>query len=87
MSPLKIETNIPLPQENLATHGIGFELRSALARMSPGDSFVFRENRSPFRAAQQIGARITTRKLDGQGYRVWLIGHRSPAPNSQLPNS
>ena len=50
------------------------ELRDAIGslRIGTGDSFIWSRNREAFAAARSIGARITTRKIDG-GYRIWRI--------------
>jgi hypothetical protein len=42
--------------------------------MHVGDSFLVDRERSrmqAFEAARRIGVTITTRKIDGQGFRVW----------------
>ena len=55
------------------------ELREAISALRPGteDSFDWPRNREVFAAARSIGARITTRKIDG-GYRIWRIADREP---------
>jgi len=48
-------------------------LRTALKAMKAGDSFVWECNKAPFDAARQLKMKITTRKVNGEGYRVWRV--------------
>ena len=69
---LTIDHHIPLPKGHAATQGRQAELRDAYSRMVPGDSFLFPHAIThAYTAAKQVGVRITTRKLEKGGFRVW----------------
>ena len=67
---INIDTNIPCPAGRQRLEGIRATLKRAFIEMNPGDSFVYKDNKSLYDAAVQAGVEITTRKVDG-GYRVW----------------
>jgi hypothetical protein len=46
-------------------------LREALTRMEIGQSFTWNDNVNPFMAAYDVGVKIKTAKLNGNGYRIW----------------
>lgn len=48
-------------------------MREALKCMKPGQSFEWPKwTNHPYRAAQQIGVKISTRKTD-KGMRIWRV--------------
>lgn len=73
MNPIPIDHNIPVPPRSIAGSAMS-RMREALSGMKPGDSFIWTaDNKHPFKAAKQVGCRITTKKLNGNGWRVWRI--------------
>lgn len=71
---LQIEKAHPIPAQ--VRRGTAKIVRAALARMKPGDSFTVvdsAERTSAHMAALRLGAQVRTRKMDGGGYRVWLV--------------
>jgi hypothetical protein len=67
---LKIEKNIPLP------HIRSSVLRDTIAKLDEGESFVVPTNAHRMQchyAADRLNVRITTAKINGNGYRVWLV--------------
>ena len=69
-----IEKGIPTPRGRFSITGKRATLRAVIKRMKPGDSFVWPENKAPFRAAEQLGIGIKTRQIgDGTGYRIWRV--------------
>lgn len=49
------------------------EMRRAFWTMDIGDSFYWpKDNTHPYLAAKQVGAKITCRKQDKGGWRIWL---------------
>lgn len=73
MKSITIDHHIPLPKGHRMTEGQQAQLRAAYTRMVPGDSFIFpfANLTHAYTAAKSIGVRITTRKLDRGGFRVW----------------
>lgn len=65
---VKIESGIPVPRKQPKRS----PLDAIFAAMRPGDSFVWKNANTPLMYAKRMGIRITTRKLNGDGYRVWL---------------
>lgn len=67
-----ISYDVPLPPgRGLATGAMGL-LRTTIAGMKPGGSFVWdRDNKHPYTAARAVGAVIVTRKLPEGGWRIW----------------
>jgi hypothetical protein len=66
---MKIEKGIPIPP--LGHCGKHYQL---LSQMSPGDSVIVIENKDVvgiWHAAKRHGFKVTSRKEDGQGIRVW----------------
>lgn len=71
--PFKIETGIPMPERRCLDSELS-EMRAALRKMKVGDSFTYSRNQSrPYEAARKVGVRISMRKINGEGWRVWLI--------------
>ena len=70
---LIIDHHVPLPKGHTSVEGRQAELRAAYSQMVPGDSFVFQfpDITHAYTAAKSIGVRITTRKLEQGGFRVW----------------
>lgn len=75
-----VEKNVPPPDGRFQANGKFAELRRTLQSMKAGDSFVCPCNKSAFRAAQQVNVKITTRKENGQGWRVWRVSPAIAAP-------
>lgn len=69
----RIERNVPIPPRGRWLDSNALRLRQAMLEMKVGHSFVWHEHSSPFRAAKELGINITTRKMNGQGYRVWRV--------------
>lgn len=72
---MKIEKGIPIPPKGYVIYG---ELRSAILRMSIGDSFIVaneRERLNALAAARNAKRYVTTRKVDG-GFRIWRVDKR-----------
>lgn len=61
----------PMPNGRQAIQGKLWRVREILKTKKSGESFIWDEHRNPYLAAQQLGIKITTRKLDGEGYIVW----------------
>lgn len=66
---MKIEQGIPLPKRIQKPS----ELQVGLLAMRPGQSFIWSNNRSPYIVAKRLGLKISIRKIDGEGYRVWFV--------------
>jgi hypothetical protein len=45
--------------------------KSILSLRAPGQSFGWHEYKLPHRAAEQLGVRITARKVNGEGIRIY----------------
>lgn len=69
---IEIEKGIPVPAKP-KERGDMARLRGALSGMNIGDSFIWGENKHPFAAALQVGAKIKTQKQIKGGYRVWRV--------------
>jgi hypothetical protein len=71
---IAVESGYPLPGPTDKRLGVTnlAALRGTIAEMKVGDSFKWDDHRFQplYLAAQQIGAKITIRKMDGY-YRVW----------------
>lgn len=66
----KIEKQVPLiPKQSCKLSQTSREMM----KMLPGDSFLWHENNAIYRQAEAAGIKITTRKINGQGYRVWRV--------------
>lgn len=51
------------------------ELREALSKMKPGQSFAWGEdNTRPYNVAKAMKLEIVTKKRNEGGWRVWLVG-------------
>jgi len=73
MNPILIDHNIPVPARGVAGSAMS-RMREALSGMEVGDSFLWsRDNKHPYKAAKQLGCRITTQKVNGNGWRIWRI--------------
>ena len=72
----KIENGIPIPKRKCGIHdSTSAALLASFEDMKVGDSIVFDGLRShAYGVAKYYGYKITTRKSNGDGFRVWLIG-------------
>jgi len=71
---VKIEKGIKLPPGRCALEGQLYQLRSVLDSMQAGDSFLWKQpSHNAYKAANQLGIKISTRKINGSGYRIWRI--------------
>ena len=73
---LQISKNIPPPVGRQWAHGHHATLRRALVLIGIGHSFLWADNKSPYRIARELGIGIKTRKEGPQGWRVWKISER-----------
>jgi len=71
--PFLIDHHVPLPRGHASVQGMQAELRMVYSQMSPGDSFIYehRDITHAYTAAKSVGVKITTRKLEKGGFRVW----------------
>lgn len=76
VKPIKILHGLPPPQGRYWTSGNSHELRLAvMALKDKGDYFVWDKcHQAVYRAANQLGVKVRTRKVDGQGVYVWKVG-------------
>ena len=67
-----VQTGTPVPERSESLRGIE---RRTLATMKKGDSFLMSKRylTNCYRAATSLGIKVTTRKIDGEGIRVWRI--------------
>lgn len=65
-----VEKDYPPPTDR-CPNSIQCLLRDTIAKLGPGESFVWPENYNPYRVAKLSGVSITARKLNGTGYRIW----------------
>jgi hypothetical protein len=72
MKTIKIETGIPPPPKYRANSGLHL-MREAIKNLKPGESFLWPSVSHPYFAASQVGAKITCRKDEKGGWRVWRI--------------
>ena len=71
---IKIDKNQPLPKDKWVDDSMMGAYRKALCSMKQGDSFMVNDDRDyklAYRAAGQVLVKIKTRKVNGQGYRIW----------------
>jgi len=68
---MKIDTDIPIPPKFPKSKQA--ELRFMLTAMLPGDSFLVDYCQQAHCAAKKAGVTIQTRKVSGEGFRVWKI--------------
>ena len=71
----KIEKGIPIPPRYNGEQ----RWTNLMSKMEPGDSFLvsFDEDRKAIlMAARRAGFNVLTRKMPGEGYRVWRVGKR-----------
>lgn len=68
-----IDKHVPLPKGHASTQGRMAQLREVYGRMAPGHSFVYDHANvtHAYLAAKQLGVKITSRKLEKGGFRVW----------------
>jgi len=71
----KIESRYPVPPIGVKG-SMMYELRKALIRMKPGQSFVWQDANFPYRAAGQVGIKVISRKLPQGGWRFWKLGEK-----------
>jgi len=67
-----IRHDIHLPSGKTRMVGKLAELREAIKRLEGNATFNWPENHNPYRAAEQLGIKITMRKISGNGYVVGL---------------
>ena len=68
---ISIEHGVPLPTRRFARNSNTEIIRKTLAKLKPGQSFFMDAvSTLPYRAAADLGVKITTRKTDN-GMRVW----------------
>ena len=75
--PIEKGITMPAPIEHGRAESVCKDIRATLEAMQAGDSFVIdshREQTLALRTAQRMGLTVTTRKLNGGGVRVWLVG-------------
>lgn len=68
----KIEKGIPVLERTASNR----TWRNLLEKMSIGDSFVVLrepERRSVIRSAHYAGMKVVTRKVNGEGWRIWKM--------------
>ena len=70
---ITINKNHPMPTGRFMAYTKRDSLRIALQKMQKGDSFDYEDNKAVFAVSKQLGIQITTRKLNGSGYRVWRV--------------
>ena len=71
---IQIERGIEMPEGRHALDGALADLRKALLKMKPGESFKWALHyKAPYDAAKQLKIKIATRKINGEGYRVWRV--------------
>lgn len=63
---MKIEPDIPIPQR-------GATLMRFMALMKIGDSFMStdKKRQHAYDIAERLKIRVTTRKINGEGIRIW----------------
>lgn len=71
MSKLTVEKGNPIPPRNQWTKHLR-ELKQGYNLLVSEDSYRTRI----LRAAHRAGIRVTSRKVDGKGYRIWKTGRR-----------
>lgn len=72
---LKVRYNIPPPTDRIRFDSPTGELRETFRTMKRRGHFDWSgtDNRFLYRSAQLAGVKITARKIDGGGWRVWRI--------------
>jgi hypothetical protein len=71
MSKVKIESGVPIPPRES-----GGKWRMLIWGMNVGDSFLVPTNGercAVISAAIQLSISVTTRKVNGEGYRIWRL--------------
>lgn len=55
-------------------------IRGILEKMQPNQPPIIwpRDSKSAYRAAAQLGIRIKTRKVNGQGFKIWRLSDAEP---------
>ena len=69
---ITIERNVPIPRRYKSRN----EYPTILGSMKVGESFVLEtdsQRQGFLSAAKRYGFSITSRKIDGGGYRVWRV--------------
>lgn len=67
-----IRHDIHLPSGRTRMVGKLATLRRAIQSLEGNATFEWSENHNPYRAAEQLGVKITVKKLNGNGYVVGL---------------
>jgi hypothetical protein len=70
---IQIESGVELPAGHRWLTSKQEQLRQILQGMKVKESFIYPDNHDPYRAAKDCGVKIATRKVDGQGFRVWRV--------------
>ncbi len=72
---LTIHRNIPIPRKQVYS-GESHALRRAISGIDIGCSFDWHGTHihHAYRTAKEVGRKITTRKLEEGGWRVWRTG-------------
>jgi len=69
---MNIEKDIPIPPTRSNPESGLSRLRAIMRQLRVGESFVWPHGTSlPYEAAKTVGIRITKRKLDAKGWRIW----------------
>lgn len=68
-----IRPDLEIPKGRLRIRGKLATLRRAILAIKDTGPFEWEDNHNPYRAAEQLGVKITTRKLNGNGYVVGLF--------------
>lgn len=71
---LHVDSGIPLTKSHQIPDSEVGRLRRVMSAMTCGDSFLYKGHpHSPYCAARGVGIKITTRKVSGEGVRVWRV--------------
>lgn len=69
---VQYDDRIPIPIGNRAIVGELAMLRNAILACPVNQSFVWRgKNKTLYKAAKDVGCRITVRQIDDESYRIW----------------
>ncbi len=72
-STISIERGHKMPEKRFMEHGNQASLREAISKLKRNESFLWKDNKMPHKAAEDLGMKIKTRKINGEGFRVWKI--------------
>lgn len=71
MKKFTIETGVPIPKGY--QYGDQHLLRETMRAMNIGESFIFQNQSAAINASKSVGIKITTRKISGEGFRIWRL--------------